>query len=192
MLSHVKKVHSLDPLQACSVCQEKFYLQSQLDIHIRENHLADTDPRRYFPCELCDVKCDTNRRLSHHKSTLHKKDSAKFTCDYCKLEFNTLSLIAAHMPIHSGIFVRRSRSDNDNAKGDSLLIEEPDQSKQAKIGIALDKGTKTLLKSPYNMESHQNSATGDVPMREKHECSFCGKTFARRGNLAVHENIHTS
>lgn len=55
----------------CSICEKGFMSLSKLDIHTREQHLPDTDPRRYFPCQLCDLNCKTYRQLIRHRKSYH-------------------------------------------------------------------------------------------------------------------------
>lgn len=51
--NHTKLLHTKDLRHACSLCDSIFLFPYQLEAHIREKHLPDTDPRRYFLCNLC-------------------------------------------------------------------------------------------------------------------------------------------
>lgn len=101
LVNHTKAIHKKNR-QRCSACEKSFINKSELNVHTRECHLPDTDPRRYFPCKLCDDKFKTHNRLNHHKARAHKKHSAKFTCDYCQKEFTCRQYIVNHLHIHAG------------------------------------------------------------------------------------------
>lgn len=70
--THVKAVHKKDFRHVCSVCGKRFLFPKFLENHRRANHLPDTDPQRYFPCNQCNVKCISNERLKYHKIQMHK------------------------------------------------------------------------------------------------------------------------
>lgn len=50
----------------CPVCKKTYSRKINLRFHIRANHLPDTDPRRYFPCKICDVKFKSYTQLLRH------------------------------------------------------------------------------------------------------------------------------
>lgn len=85
----------------CSACKQQFSQKTLLDIHTREQHLSDTDPRRYFPCKLCDAKLKTYGQMIHHKRK-HQTNHPIFVCDYCQKQFTAKPTLIAHMTIHSG------------------------------------------------------------------------------------------
>lgn len=95
---HIKQKHK--HRHKCSVCGRTFGKKCKLDYHFRERHLPDNDPRRFFPCKLCDMKFDRQHKLHTHGSRMHSQKSV-VTCDYCKRQFNSLSIIELHMQIHS-------------------------------------------------------------------------------------------
>lgn len=87
----------------CTYCGKSIASTLRLNVHIRENHLPDTDPRRYFNCKYCDSKFETAYRLHLHHLT-HKKSTGTYTCDYCQTEYRARRHIAAHMyAIHSNL-----------------------------------------------------------------------------------------
>lgn len=86
----------------CSICGKKFINNATLNFHTREKHLPDTDPRRYFPCELCDCKLKSYGQLHRHRQT-HKENHDIFTCDYCRKQFTTKGSLVQHLRIHSGV-----------------------------------------------------------------------------------------
>lgn len=94
---HVKQVHTKDPRHKCTMCPESFLFKAKLDIHVRQSHLSHTDPKRYFACNQCDGKFDTQCKLTYHKSRKHGRYSPTFACDYCQLVFDHRRYIVQHM-----------------------------------------------------------------------------------------------
>lgn len=89
-------------LYECSRCDKKFKKTSELNCHIRENHLPDTDPRRYFSCKRCDMKFDSKAQLTCHRTSKHKRnDTNVYICDYCKRKFHIKKNLFDHMNKHS-------------------------------------------------------------------------------------------
>lgn len=95
MNRHVK-VHKDDRRHQCKACKKRFVVRSKLDIHVREKHLPDTDPLRYFPCELCNAKFKSYAQLYIHRR-IHRENTAVFICYYCKAEFQRREFIVLHM-----------------------------------------------------------------------------------------------
>lgn len=96
------RVHKDDRRHECQVCKKRFIIKSKLDKHIRANHLPDTDPRRYFPCQLCDAKLESYSLLDLHRRREHRNHALIFTCDYCQKQYRRKDSIVEHMRIHSG------------------------------------------------------------------------------------------
>lgn len=87
----------------CTFCGKSISSTLRLNIHIRENHLPDTDPRRYFNCKYCDSQFKTAYHLHLHNLT-HKNSTVTYTCDYCKTEYKARKHIVAHMyAVHSNL-----------------------------------------------------------------------------------------
>lgn len=101
LCTHVN-LHAAYRLFKCSICGKEFVSNATLNYHTREKHLPDTDPRRYFPCELCHYKLKSYGQLDRHRQT-HKENHEIFTCDYCRKQFTTKGILVQHMRIHSGI-----------------------------------------------------------------------------------------
>lgn len=93
--SHTDRRHK------CSSCEKKFVTKALCDVHTRENHLPDTDPRRYFSCKKCETKFKNHSQLARHRQT-HRKNTPTFTCDYCQKQTTRKSNMEVHVRIHSG------------------------------------------------------------------------------------------
>lgn len=68
------KTHSDNRRHQCSVCTKRFTRKYYLDNHTRENHLPDTDPRRYFSCQVCDLKFETYEKVKKHR-VIHRNNT---------------------------------------------------------------------------------------------------------------------
>lgn len=99
LVTHVK-VHADDKQYKCPDCEKKFLWKRDLEHHTRANHLPDTDPRRYFPCKLCDVKLKSYTTYMIH-SRSHRATEDIFSCDHCQKEFKTKAKMRHHIDLHS-------------------------------------------------------------------------------------------
>lgn len=102
LFSHMKLHGNYRPF-VCTVCGKRFANNAKLTFHTRENHLPDTDPLRYFPCELCDYKLRSYAQLDRHRKTHKECPRSTFTCDYCQSQFASKGILAQHMRIHAGV-----------------------------------------------------------------------------------------
>lgn len=101
--------------QICSDCGKVFSSLSLLNIHIREKHLPDTDPRRYFKCSRCDRKFDTEHLLRVHNIT--HKNVRTYICDYCQREYNLRRNFVNHMYARHSNLPRTTYSCSHCSKG---------------------------------------------------------------------------
>lgn len=101
LLSHVK-MHADEKRYECSVCEKKFAKNAELEHHTREKHLPDTDPRRYFPCLLCEVKLKSYCQYKTHMRK-HRAVPVTFTCGLCQKQFKRRDIMTQHMKVHSAI-----------------------------------------------------------------------------------------
>lgn len=100
---HVKEIHELDLRHACTVCGKKFLTLYRLNMHIKEKHLHDTDPHRFFTCTMCEEKFRSYGQLVYHRRMVHtKKPVIILTCDHCKRQFHRRAYLLRHMKLHSG------------------------------------------------------------------------------------------
>lgn len=81
----------------CSHCGKMCSKASKLAVHIRERHLPDSDPRRFFTCTTCDRKFKTSHQLYDHKNTHKANRPSSYTCDYCQQSYKTKTYIYQHM-----------------------------------------------------------------------------------------------
>lgn len=81
----------------CKVCKKTYTEKRLLDEHARA-HLPDTDPHRFFPCKMCDVKLKSKPSLLYHIRTIHHRTN--FECDYCQRQFKRKDVLSQHMIVH--------------------------------------------------------------------------------------------
>lgn len=98
--NHIK-LHTNDR-HKCLECDKSFIKLHRLNIHTRENHLPDTDPKRYFSCIRCDKKYENYSQLRYHTLDSHTNLSGPYTCDHCQTILNTRRSLLQHMLKHSG------------------------------------------------------------------------------------------
>lgn len=161
--NHAIRTHSRNEKkdrQICSVCGKAFSSTGILNIHMREKHLPDTDPRRYFKCSRCDSKFDTEYHLRVHNLTHKNIGTFSFTyiCDYCQREYNNRKNFVNHMyAMHSNL--RTIYSCSYCPKG---------------------------FRSRDHRDDHENTHTGKRP----NQCMLCFKDFASSSALRRHIKGH--
>lgn len=101
LVLHVKS-HADDRPYKCLECDKSFLTNNMLVIHTRENHLPDSDPRRYFPCKICNVKLKSYNQMANHKRTHRIDPNRRFICHYCQQKFKKKYTLIQHMVKHSG------------------------------------------------------------------------------------------
>lgn len=97
LYSHLNLVHINDRKYECTMCKKSFKTNSKLSYHTRENHLPDTDPRRWFPCDQCDHKSKTSAGRQIHLRKIHQKNAIEFTCDYCQKIYKWKEYLRKHI-----------------------------------------------------------------------------------------------
>lgn len=99
-LKNHMKLHT-NERHKCLVCDKSFIKLHRLNIHNRESHLPDTDPKRYFACVRCDKKYENYSQLRYHTINSHTNLSGTYTCDYCQTKLYNRRCLVQHMLTHS-------------------------------------------------------------------------------------------
>lgn len=189
--------------QMCSDCGRTFNNTGTLNIHIRERHLPDTDPRRFFPCRYCDNKFKTNHQLYSHLLKTHKKSAETFTCDHCQRDFKSKRLIFAHMDnVHSKMHMcsvcskafhhKAHRDDHENTH----TGRRPHQCLLCPKEF-MNKAGLTRHNKIHGDESKSQIIPKNAPhiikskRKYKFKCKICSKAFPYEAARDDHENIHT-
>lgn len=188
-------IHNGNQRKMCAECGKICSSGAKLTTHIREKHLPDTDPRRFFCCTLCDGKFKTSHQLSDHNMATHKANDTLFTCDYCQRQFKTRKYIVQHMEIlHTEakvtfacgscprVFRRQiQRDDHENTHTGRRPHHCKFCPKEFMNFVTLRRHYKT----------HSSDGSSNLPPIVMHECCFCPKTFRRKKERDNHLNTHT-
>lgn len=179
-----------DKRHKCSVCGKSFVTPATLDYHTREKHLPDSDSRRYFVCQQCDVKCKTYQQLVQHRK-IHQ-ENPNFTCDYCQKKFEFKRRMLEHIRNHFGIkpfkcsycqgaFLRNSRKNLHERTCYKSGVSNKPKDYKYKCTFCPRK-----LETQKQLNDHENTHTGNRP----HQCRVCNKAFASHNTLVSHVKLH--
>ncbi|XP_017486898.1 PREDICTED: zinc finger protein 182-like [Rhagoletis zephyria] len=97
---HQRSVHSDERPFACTHCDRRFILRTQLSSHLRI-HTGETIPRT-FECLECSKRWRTKSDLRTHMRTHVKVQERPFKCDQCEKAFFTRGHLNSHLLVHSG------------------------------------------------------------------------------------------
>lgn len=174
----------------CSICEKKFICNSEVEHHIRAKHLPDTDPRRYFPCQLCDAKLNSYSHLTKHNRK-HRTNPEIFTCDYCRKQFQKKESLRQHMQVHSGIKSKCTYCPKKFVFKSSRILHEwvcteRSASKEiCKSGFECRFCSKRFFARTKH-RNHENSHTGE----RSYQCSICPRNFTASTSLSQHLRQH--
>lgn len=179
----------------CSICDKTFFEAYRLDHHTREKHLSDSDARRYFPCEQCDVKCRTYNQLCFHRQT-HRSNFTDFTCDYCEKQFKLKQHLVPHMRYHFGIKPfeclychKRFTKGSHKSTHEGICIKSGVINKPKRLAFKFKcKFCPRTLQTQERLNDHENTHNG----RRPHECRICAKAFSEYRGLVAHVKIHAA
>lgn len=183
--AHVK-LHADEKAYQCVHCEKKFVSKFFLDNHTREKHLPHTDPRRYFPCKLCDFKSISYNQYKTHNRK-HQTITDIFTCDHCEKQFTNKKNILRHMETHSPIIPKCNYCQKAFVYTGSKKQHERLCSKRKvirKIGFECKFCHKTYG-SRLAHKDHETTHTGERPFK----CSICSKTYTKSAALYKHFKV---
>lgn len=167
---------------------------NKLNNHIREKHLPDSDPRRFFTCKQCDGKFRTSHQLDDHMA-LHKPKTATFTCDYCERVYNTRKYIVQHMEImHSKAKNTHPCSVCSKVFRDALTRDDHENTHTGRKPhqcTFCPKEFMNIVTLRRHTKSHGDDGMAPLPAIVTYECSACPKVFRRLKERDNHLNSHT-
>ncbi|XP_054740570.1 zinc finger protein 33A [Anastrepha obliqua] len=97
---HQRSVHSDERPFACSHCDRRFVLRTQLSSHLRI-HTGEAKPRN-FECLECGKRWPTKSVLRTHMRTHVTVQERPFKCGECTKAFFTRGHLNSHLLVHSG------------------------------------------------------------------------------------------
>ncbi|XP_067633548.1 zinc finger protein 391 [Eurosta solidaginis] len=97
---HQRSVHSDERPFACSHCDRRFVLRTQLSSHMRI-HTGEAKPR-IFECLECGKRWPTKSDLRTHMRSHVTAQERPFKCDQCDKAFFTRGHLTSHLLVHSG------------------------------------------------------------------------------------------
>lgn len=192
--SHLRQ-HNDRP-HKCLGCEKSFIKRCTLVQHFRENHLPATDPRRFFPCKICDKKFKTYSNMRLHVNQHKPAKPGTFTCDYCQKIYPTRKKIVRHMPHHvvrekiKCGFCDKMFSDRYYLKRHEK-IHSGSPTQQCQICLKFYAALQSHMK---NIHSDERKCKKIKKHKQKrpHQCKVCKQILATSSNLKNHIKIHTS
>jgi KRAB domain-containing zinc finger protein len=96
LLHHLQEMNPSDPSRdiKCTRCEKKFLMQFELDIHMKQVHIAADN--LFIPCNAgCDRAFPTQGDLKRHVARVHL-NVRHWKCNFCPLKFQTLAVLDRH------------------------------------------------------------------------------------------------
>jgi hypothetical protein len=87
------KMHDNQPTLLCTICNKKFYTNNNLTEHIR-THSEEVYICSYPECK--DKSFSTPNSLRNHVRIVHEEPDRIYTCEKCKIDFDTKSKYDYH------------------------------------------------------------------------------------------------
>ncbi|XP_050311643.1 zinc finger protein 208-like [Anthonomus grandis grandis] len=214
---HTYKLDTLQDLYICCTCSAEFQKELEVKQHVKDfheneyccsqcpktfqtllqvaRHSGKHDPEGRMSCSLCPFQTLKKSTLHTHINGVHLKKFLYF-CPTCGKGFNDQLLFKEHANEHLGarpfacivcgksftysryLTTHQIRNHRVNIEGTLLPNQCPVCSKRYSKPESLEKHLK---------EIHLKKG----PHEKKHLCDTCGKGFATRSKLVVHERVHT-
>jgi len=183
----------------CPLCNKRFNNEKGLKVHCSRYH---TDGRP-FKCSVCKKSFDTEHSLKVH-SRLHSEER-HHECLVCNETFNTGLGLRLHSRTHTAkIFTsgisQRSEGDSLTQYSNCTLLKLPHECVYCKKRFNILKGLRghqrfCKSKPPNEVPSVPTTSEHKLPNETpvkwgRHECPFCGRTFAEWRSLSYHVRFH--
>ncbi|XP_053954620.1 transcriptional repressor CTCF [Anastrepha ludens] len=183
------RIHTGEKPYECDICQSRFTQSNSLKSH-KLIHSVDDKP--VFQCALCPTTCSRKSDLRIHVQKLHYSEKP-IPCRRCGKELPDRYSYKIHAKTHEG--ERCYSCDQCNYK--SISIRNLDIHKQIhsdekpfgcdKCGQSFRQ--KQLLGRHTNLY-HNDNYVPPPKLERTHKCPYCTRTFAHKGNMVRHMQLH--
>ena len=119
----------------CEFCDQIYKSDTQLKEHLNSMHSLRSAKTRKINCDFCD---QTFSSISTLKSHINDKHDNTYTCDSCKISFDSLSKRRNHPCSKDPLKIKKELIENEMPKAkrikmENVLNEESDQDRYARI-----------------------------------------------------------
>ncbi|XP_039449937.1 zinc finger protein 84-like [Culex pipiens pallens] len=168
------------PTIQCQFCPRNFRKQNELDRHMLRhkdlNEPKNTDDN-FYECAKCDLRYANPHHLVQHMKKHENIENGRFRCKNCDHAFGTHYELKRHM-----IKYERNRSESLNPF--DRVPPPVTISRDDKTFFKCRECAKVFVSRPNYV---QHARTHGVPKSESFHCPDCGKRYAQRINLRVHQ-----
>ena len=169
----------------CGLCPEVFDSHNLKEIHRRKCRISATQSLRKYICDLCGKVLATQNSLKRHREVAHgpKQDTA--TCEICGAVLKNKFNLQTHMSSSHRKQERKQCPEcgkffHSRRLNRHILYAHTEDHLKPHVCKICGKG----FIEKQSLGDHENIHTG----RKPYLCKYgCGKDFADKGNLRMHE-----
>uniref|UniRef100_A0A034VEX1 Transcriptional repressor CTCF n=1 Tax=Bactrocera dorsalis TaxID=27457 RepID=A0A034VEX1_BACDO len=183
------RTHTGEKPYECDICKSRFTQSNSLKSH-KLIHSVDDKP--VFQCALCPTTCSRKADLRIHVQKLHHSDHP-IPCTRCGKELPDRYSYKMHVKTHEG--ERCYSCDQCNYK--SISMRNLEMHKQIHSDVkpfGCDECGQTFrqrqLLSRHTNLYHNENYTPPPKLKKTHNCPYCNRAFAHKGNLVRHMKLH--
>ncbi|XP_058506964.1 zinc finger protein 229-like [Solea solea] len=176
---HEIREHGLLPY-ACDFCPKRFNHKSHRDLHVKARHTGE----KSCHCDICGKGYACVSVLKTHRMTHFDKT---FVCDVCGRSFYHACHLTRHKLVHQEVRPYQCATCGKGfTQATNLRSHQLIHSGERQLCAICGKSYRCLKNHVISKHSDELPATDAVVV-----CDVCGKKFANRSQLRVHERSHT-
>ncbi|CAH1781336.1 unnamed protein product [Owenia fusiformis] len=176
-------VHNKEDPVTCELCGKRVADNGRLNEHINRKH--NDQPKKVFPCDLCEVKLSSKTSLLEHKR--RHLGLKPFQCPDCDKKFSDARSLRSHSATHSDKREFKCGHCSKDFKWLSNLKEHIDDMHTVHELKFSCPSCEMKFKSARHLKRHQR-------IHEKRErkfiCQLCKKGFTSQNILNGHMKMH--